>query len=296
MINAQYKTLGSRIFDTFNLLFLGVLALTCILPVVHVFAVSFSDKAASLANLVTFWPIGFNTANYEQVFASDGFVRAFGVSITRAVLGTVINMLGIIITAYPLAREPEELKGRSIIIWILLVPMMFSGGLIPFFLLIRDIHLYGNFWVLILPGAIPLWSAIMMMNFFRGLPKGLYESAMIDGAGHFTILFKIFVPLSMASVATLSLFAVVGHWNEWFSGMVFLNNRKMWPLQTYLRQLVINIDVKNINVDNMKLLALVSDRSFRCAQIFIATLPILCVYPFLQKHFVKGIVLGSVKE
>jgi putative aldouronate transport system permease protein len=290
------KTLGARSFDVFNYIFLAALALTCMLPMIHILAVSFSESSAAAANQVKFLPVGFHTVAYEQVLKSKGFWSAFLVSTARVVAGASLNMLLIFLLAYPLSKEPEEFKGRNVFMWLLFFPMLFNGGLIPTFLLVRNLRLINSFWSLILPGAVPIFSVIILMNFFRRLPKSLYEAALIDGAGHFTVLFKIYLPLSMASIATLTLFSMVGHWNEWFSGLIYMNNSTRWPLQTFLRQLLVNVDYSRITKDDLANLEKLSDRSFKAAQIFIATFPILCVYPFLQKHFVKGIVLGSVKE
>lgn len=293
----KYSSLSSKIFDIFNYLFIGLLTLSCILPIWHILVVSFSDKAASSANLVKLWPIGFHTMAYQRVFQNAGFLHSFLVSVERVIVGTAINIFLICITAYPLSRESEELKGRNVLMWILIIPMLLSGGLIPTYLVIRDTGLLNSFWSLIIPGAVPIFSVIMMMNFFRALPKSLYEAAMIDGANHLTILLKIFIPISMASIATLSLFSMVGHWNDWFSGIIYLNDVKNWPLQSFLRQMLVpSFTMEQLNFTDVESLKLLSDRNFRAAQLFISIIPIMCVYPFLQKYFVVGIVLGSVKE
>jgi len=275
---------------------LMLLALSCVLPIIHVVAVSFSDSAAATANKVRFIPVGFNVEAYRYVLSNNNFFNAFTISVQRVVAGVFVNIFLVMITAYPLSLEKGKLKGRGLIIWFIFVPMLFSGGLIPTFLLIRDIGLLDNFWVLILPGALPVFSVIIMLNFFRTLPKSLHEAALIDGASHFTILFKIYFPLSMASIATLTLFSAVGHWNEWFSPLIYFFDSSKWPLQTFLSRLLVSIDYTRVSVHEIELLKRLSDRSFKASQIVFTTLPILFVYPFLQKHFVSGIVLGSVKE
>jgi len=290
------KTIGSKLFNLFNYIVLSTLALATLLPFVNLFAISLSSTAATTANLVTFWPIGFHMDAYSIVFAGGRFLQAFWVSVLRITIGTAVNISLIILTAYPLAREEADFRGRNLIIWFYVFPMMFSGGLIPFFMIIREVGLIDNFWVMILPGAVPVFSVIMMMNFFRDLGKELYDAAMIDGAGHLTILTRIFTPLSMPAIATLALFSMVGHWNDWFGPLIFFNDMEKWPLQTYLRQQLVSIDISNLRAEDIDLLLRLSDRSLRAAQIVVATIPIICVYPFLQKYFVKGIRLGSVKE
>ena len=296
-MKANYNSLSSKIFDTINYIFIGLLTISCILPILNLLAVSLSDKASTSANMVTFWPIGFHTTAYQRVLQNTGFLRSFLVSVKRVFVGTSINILIICITAYPLSREQNELKGRNLFMWLLVFPMLFSGGLIPTYLVIRDTRLLDSFWSLIIPGAVPIFSVIMMMNFFRSVPKSLYEAAMIDGANHLIILAKIFIPVSMTSIATLSLFSMVGHWNDWFSGIIYLSDTKQWPLQSFLRQMLLpSFTTEQLNISDIESLKLLSDRNFRAAQLFISIIPIICVYPFLQKYFVTGIVMGSVKE
>jgi putative aldouronate transport system permease protein len=178
------------------------------------------------------------------------------------------------------------------------ITMIFSGGLIPWYITIKQLGLIDSIWALVLPGAVPVFNVIILMNFFKQLPKEISESAVIDGAGHFTILFKIFLPLSLPSIATIALFTVVGHWNDWFSGMVLMTSPEKYPLQTYLRSIIVVRDaqtLQNATKEQLEMLRLVSDRTLKSAQIFIAAAPVLILYPFLQKYFMKGLTLGSVK-
>jgi len=292
------KSVVSSSFDVFNSIFILTLGLLCLLPIIHILAVSLSDKAASAANMVGLWPVGFHLKAYEKVLTSLGFLNAFFITVKRTVAGTLFNMLLITITAYPLAREREEFKGRDVFMWLLFFTMLFSGGLIPTYLQVRNLGLLNNFWALILPLSVyEVFSIIIMMNFFRGLPKGLYEAAMMDGASHWKILFRIYIPLSMASIATLTLFSMVSHWNEWFFGFIYMTSEKNWPLQTYLRQILMpSATDRQINISDLEVLKHLSNRNLKAAQLFIAIVPIMAVYPFLQKYFVKGVVLGSVKE
>ena len=289
------KTVGNVCFDVLNYLFLAGLALTCILPIVNLLAVSFSDSASTSANLVRFWPRGFNTASYEEVFNSTGFFRAFGIALLRTVIGSAVNLFMIITAAYPLSLSASQLKGRNIIILLYIFPMLFSGGLVPFFIVVNNVGLMRNFWVMIIPGAVPIFSIILMMNFFRNLPKQIIEAAFIDGCNHVQMLWKIYLPLSTASIATVALFAIVGHWNDWFTGLIFLR-QEQYPLQTYLRQLLVQVNLTALTMADVERMRLLSDRSLRAAQLFLAIIPIMAIYPFLQKYFVTGITLGSVKE
>lgn len=290
------ETRGVKAFSLVNTLILTLLALICLLPLLHVLAVSFSDSASASANLVKFWPIGFNTAAYQMIFTNKVFLNSFGISVFRTVAGTAINLLMVILAAYPLSKEESELKGRNVLIWVFTIPMLVSGGLIPTFLLVKQLNLLDNLLVLILPGCVPTFYVIMMMNFFRGISKSLSESASIDGASEFTILVRIMLPLAMASIATITLFCTVNHWNEWFGGMIYMNSRDKWPLQTLLRQMLKSVDATMFTSTDLMRIKQLSSRSFQSAQIIFATVPILLVYPFLQRYFITGLTIGSVKE
>ncbi len=295
-MNPTNRGNGPGIFGISNYFIMAVLALTCLLPMVHVLAVSLSDAASAGANTVTFWPKGFNTVAYQLVFSNPVFLNSFYISVVRTVLGCCINLLMTILAAYPLSKDESELRGRNFLSWIFIIPMLINGGLVPGFILIRNLHLINSIWALVLPGAVPVFFVIMMMNFFRGINKSILESAAIDGASELVILIRIVLPLSMASIATIVLFTTVNHWNEWFGGLIFMNNRDKYPLQTLLVQMMKNVDTSIFNSSNITLLNKLSDRSFRAAQIIFATLPILCIYPFMQRYFITGITIGSVKE
>lgn len=294
-------TWSYKVFACLNYAFLAVLAASCVVPLLHVLALSLSDASLLTVHNVGFIPRGFTAEPYRQFLQSASFLPSVGVSVCRVLLGTLVNMALVTLTAYPLSRETEELKGRNVFMWFLVFPLLFSGGLIPVYLWLRDLHLLNNFWVLILPGALPIFSAIMMMNFFRSLPKALYEAAMIDGAGHFAILYKVFIPLSLPSIATLSLFSIVGHWNAWFDALLYMNDVAKWPLQTLMQSLItqaqdISLLVSKGRQVDPELLRKVSQQNVSSAAIIVSVIPILCIYPFLQKYFIAGIVAGSVKE
>ena len=291
------KSTGYMLFHGFNAVILGMLGVTTLLPIIHIIALSFSDNASITANIVGLWPRGFNTASYAYLMKDSKFFHATGVSIQRVVIGTLLNLVIILLTAYPLAQSERDLRGRKIIAWYFVFTTLFSGGLIPTYLLIRDLKLLNNFWVLVLPGAVPVFSTIMLMNYIKGLPKELFEACRIDGAGHITCVIKIVTPLSTPCLATLALFAIVGHWNEWFSATIYIGDSAAWPLQSLLRSLIARSNDINklIEAGNFEEALLLSDKSIRTAQIVYTTMPILITYPFLQKYFVKGIVVGSVK-
>ena len=285
----------SRVFDAFNYLFLAGFALLCLLPLVHVFAVSLSGRAPATGGFVSFVPIDFTLENYEQVMGSSTFSRSLWISVLRVVTGVSLNMAMVILTAYPLSKSPRAFKGRTIFIWFFVFAMLFDGGLIPSFLVVRSLGLLNTLGALILPGAVPIFSVILMMNFFRDVPKELEESAVIDGASHWRVLWHIYIPLSLPAIATLTLFAAVNHWNAWFDGLIYMTDANNYPMQTFLRTVVVELDLTKVGMTPQDLQRL-SDRAIRSAQIVVATAPILLVYPFLQRYFISGIKLGAVKE
>ncbi|WP_454190206.1 carbohydrate ABC transporter permease [Paenibacillus sp. Marseille-Q7038] len=289
-----YKTKGYRIFSIVNYTFLGILSLLCILPIIHILAVSFSSMAPASSNMVTFWPIGFTTDAYVKTFGNSNFINSLWVSVNRTILATIIGIVIMLITAFPLSKEDTSFKGRSWYTWFFVFTILFSGGLIPSYILVQKLGLMNTIWALILPGALSVWNVILMMNFFRGLPKELEEAAYLDGAGHIKTLVLVYVPLSLPAIATLSLFTMVSQWNSWFDGMIYMSDIKDYPLASLLQTIIVQQDLSKINVDP-SMLENISQRTVRAAQIFIGALPILLVYPFLQRFFVKGIVIGAVK-
>ena len=290
----ESKGFATRALESLNYVLLALLAILCLLPMVHLLAVSVSDRAATSGGFVTFWPIHFTLTSYGKVFEAGAFFNSLVISIERTLLGTAVNMAITVLTAYPLSRSAAEFKGRNVFMWIMLFAMLFSGGLIPWFLVIRQLGLLNSIWALILPGALPIWNVLLLMNFFRSIPRELDEAAVIDGAGHWTILWHVYLPLSGAALATLTLFAAVMHWNTWFDGLVLMTDTSKYPLQTFLRSIVISTDLSQILRDPADFYAF-SDRSVKAAQIFVTTIPILVVYPFLQRYFIAGIRLGAVK-
>jgi putative aldouronate transport system permease protein len=290
----QEKSWGSRFFDIANYLFLFLFGLACLFPLVHIVAVSLSNRAASMGGFVTLWPIGTTLQNYEEILEAGPVYQAFLISIYRTVLGTALNMAMTVLAAYPLSKTSQELKGRSVFMWLVLIAMLFNGGLIPWFLVVRNLGLLDTLWALILPGALPIWNVILLMNFFREIPKELEEAAIIDGASYWETLFYIYLPLSVPALATLTLFAAVFHWNSWFDGMILILDNSKYPIMTFLRTIVVDMNMQVLSI-NMEDIFNLSDRSIRAANIVVATVPILIVYPFLQRYFIHGIRLGAVK-
>ncbi|MGN0742988.1 MAG: carbohydrate ABC transporter permease [Candidatus Fimadaptatus sp.] len=281
----------------FNVIVLTLVSLTCILPFIHLLALSFSSSSAVAAGRVGFVPIDFTTAAYEFALRGGKFTDALWVSVKRVVLGTAVNMVLMVLTAFPLAHTKEKLAGRNIYMAFFVVTMIIGGGLIPTYILVVNLGLLNSIWALILPGALPVYNMVIMMNFMRGLPEEIEDAALIDGADVFQTLFRIILPLLTPSLATVGLFSIVGHWNEWFSGLIYMQNSNMYPLQTYLQTLIRDFEeiLRMAQGDYALLLSMMNARTGRAAQLFLAALPVLAIYPFLQKYFTSGLVLGSVK-
>lgn len=292
-------TFSRKAFLVFVYLFLIITALVCILPFINLLAISFSDSTAVAGGDVKFLPIGFTLSSYEFVMKSKAFGKAFFISLERVALGLVVNMLLTILAAYPLSKEKTTFKWRGVYAWFFMVTMLFNAGLIPWYMVVKYTGLLDSIWALVIPGALPVFNMVVLLNFFRGLPKELEEAAFIDGAGHWTILWKIFVPLSKPSLATVALFCIVGHWNSWFDGLILMNKADHYPLQSYLQTIIINPEAffqSSVGKsDYRRILQYVNSRTAKAAQLFIANVPVLIVYPFLQKYFTAGLVVGSVK-
>lgn len=292
----RIKESKSRIlFRCVNVTVLILLALSCLLPFVNAIAISLSEDQYVSAGRVLFWPKGFTTVSYRYLINRDSFWDSFRISIIRCVLGTAITLVLVMLTAYPLSKDRSKLKGRSLYSWYFFITMLVSGGMIPLYLLINSLKMRNTIWSLVLPGALPAYYVVLMLNFFRQIPIELEEAATIDGAGHLRTLFQVYIPVSLPSLATITLFSLVGHWNNWFDGTIYISQPDKLPLMTFLRNAVSNLNMSEMTSADMELMKLLSDRSLKCAQIITATIPILCVYPFLQRYFVKGMVVGSVK-
>lgn len=290
-----HKSRGYKIFQVFNTALLLFVSLLCLLPLVHILAVSFSASAPANTHQVGLWPVEFNTTSYEKTLMNPNFIRALGMGLYRTVLGTAITMFLITLAAYALSKDSNTFKSRSFYTWFFLITMLFNGGIIPTYMLIRQIHLMDTIWALVLPASVAVFSMVLLMNFFRAVPKELEEAAIMDGAGHFKTLLSVYMPISMPAIATMSLFSIVGNWNAWFDGLLYLNDYRNYPLATFLQTIIVQQDFSKIN-PNVRELQEISQRTVKASQIFIGILPVVVIYPFLQRFFVKGIVLGAVKS
>lgn len=285
-----------KAFVVCNTIFLTLVTGISLFPLLNILALSFSSNGAASAGWVTIFPVEFTLDSYTYILENPDFFRAFGISLLRVVIGTAVTMLITVLAAYAMSQDETRFHARKVYRWMFLITMVFSGGMIPSFMVIRMIGLYNSFWALVLPTAVQTFNIILMQNFFKGLPYALTESAQLDGASHFRILFEVYLPISLPSLATVGLFIMVGHWNSWFDGMIYLSDTAKYPLQTYLRNVIQSVDASKLDVTTIDSLKQINQRTVTAAQIFIAIIPILLVYPFLQKFFISGMTLGSVKE
>ncbi|MBE1442324.1 carbohydrate ABC transporter permease [Paenibacillus sp. OAS669] len=290
------KTVSTRLAEAALLLIMLLISIVSLAPVLHTFSVSFSDNAAASGGFVKFWPVGFNMESYKRIMEEPHFLNSFFVSVKRVLLGGAINFLLTVLMAYPLSRSTREFPQRNLYMWFMLFTMLFSGGIIPLYLTVKALGLFNTIWALVLPGAVPVFNVILLMNFFRNMPKELSEAGYMDGAGPWYMMVMVFVPLSLPSLATVTLFSIVGHWNSFFDGLIFMRSAENYPLQTYIQQLVVNLNIVELDSSQAELLMKVSDKTLNAAKIVVSMVPILLVYPFLQKYFIHGIMLGSVKE
>lgn len=293
--------IGDRIMYLFIYTFLILLAFTTFYPFWNALAISFNQGLDTALGGITFWPRQFTLDNYAVVFQDHRLLNGFGISVLRTVTGTFLAILCTAVFAYGMSKK--ELMGRKYYMILCVITMYFSGGLIPTFILIKSLGLMNSFWVYIIPGLISVWNMIIFRTFFQGLPSGLEESAKIDGCGNWGTFFRIVIPLSGPVIATLSLFTAITHWNDWFGPSIYVSNEKLLPIQTLLKQ-ILNSNVMSEQMSQLDSAAQgrldsmrsVTTKSLTMATMMVAVLPIICVYPFIQKYFVKGVLVGSLKE
>lgn len=295
--NGRIRTsMGEKLFEVFNHTFFVLLGLTTIFPFVNLIAKSLSSEAAVVSGSVTLWPIDLQFGTYRYVVENSLFLNAFKVSVTVTLCGTALSLFMTTLAAYPLSKP--RLRGRKAFILFFIFTMLFSGGLIPTYLLMQKLHLIDKLPVLFLPAMVSVFNMLIIKNYFESLPDSLEESAKLDGASNLTILWRIMLPLSLPVLATIALFFAVAFWNDYFAALIYINSAELKPLQLYLKELFVSSSDaflrsgQNINVDAAMN---VSPQSIQAASIILATVPILIVYPFLQKYFVKGVLVGSVK-
>lgn len=287
------KTSGRIAFEIINYALIILVCIITLYPFIYVLACSFSSDPAILGGKVTFLPVGFQTRTYKLVFDYPNIGLSYVNTILYTVVGTAVNLVLTILGAYPLSRK--DLPGRKPITFFFTFTMLFGGGLIPTYLVIKSLHLLDSFWVMILPTAVSTWNLIMMKTFFQATPVSLLEAARIDGSSELGTLLRIVLPLSIPSIMTIGLFYAVGHWNDYFQAMIYLNTPEKYPLQILLRDIVLQNSMGK-QFASMQMGQRQGSEGVKYATIMFATVPILCVYPFIQKYFVKGVMLGSIKE
>lgn len=291
----QIEFFKNKLMDTVVWLIVILMTLCCLLPLLNTLAISFSNNSAVNANQVGILPVGFTLSSYKKLLEDNQFWRSAWISVLRVVLGTGLNMLMMILLAYPLSRSKNRFASRDIYMKLIIFAMLFNGGLIPGYIIVSKLHLLNTIWALVLPGAVPVFNVILLMNFMKGLPEALEEAAVIDGASEWTILTRVVLPISKPGLATMALFCIVSHWNDYFQGLIYMRTPSKYPLQTYIQQLT--IDVSQItDTQQMIYFMTISTRTLNAAKIVVATVPLLVIYPFLQRYFVTGIVIGAVKE
>lgn len=295
MKNKIKDSIPERIFDGFNILILFLLMIVTVYPLLYVLFASLSNPASfALHKGILFWPQKFSLLAYKAVCDNPMIGRGYLNTLIIVVGGTAINLLMTSLGAYVLSRP--NLPYKRFMNLFVMFTMFFSGGLIPSFLVVSGMGLLDSYWAILLPGAISTYNMIVMRTSFETLPISLEESALIDGANELTVLVRIILPLSAPVVAVMLLFYGVGHWNSWFSAMIYLRTRIKYPLQLILREILVENDLNNMTVDVGSLDKEPIGETIKYATIVVATLPILCIYPFLQKYFTKGIMIGAVKE
>ncbi|GLX66704.1 carbohydrate ABC transporter permease [Paenibacillus glycanilyticus] len=293
-------SLSSRVFDTVNILFMLIILVAVLYPILNIIATSVSSSRYISTGSVTVWPQGFNIEAYTTVFKDPYIFKGYLNSILYAVGSTGLMLLFTSLMAYPLTVQ--GFVGKKFLTIFLMITMFFGGGLIPTYLLMRSMHLLDTVWVMILPGAIGAYNVFLFRTFFMNIPSELRESALMDGANDPVVLFRIILPLSKALLATFALFGLVGSWNSWFEALVYLQDQDKYPLQMVLRNYLFTLDTNAIagrvgagNVAINQAGDSLDPQAVRMSVIIITMFPIMCIYPFFQKHFTKGILVGSIK-
>lgn len=287
-----HNTKAGRVFDVVNIIFLLIVGIIAVLPFIYVIAGSFASEAEIATRPFFLWPKEFTIEAYKYILSTHTFIRSLLISIVLTVCGTIVQLFFTFTMAYPLAKK--NLFGRNTLLNLVIFCMVFSGGMIPTYLIVKNLGLLNSYWAIILPGAINPFNLMIIKNYFQGLPEELEESAKMDGATELLIFWKIILPLSKPIIATFTLFYAVGIWNDFMGPLLYLNDSSMWPIQLLLRQITMASSSANM-LENSDPNYIPPAEGVKFAVIVVATLPILIVYPFLQKHFAKGMLVGSVK-
>lgn len=286
---------GARVFSVVNTIILIFLGLICLLPFWYEVCISLSSNRAVISNQVYFLPKELSIESYRYVMERAPFWRSMWVTLKRVVLSLPVSLFLMITAAYPLSKDKARFRTRGVYVWYFFITMLFNGGMIPQYLLVVQLGLLNNIFSLVLPGAFNVFNMLLVLSFFRNIPASLDDAVRIDGAGQWRTLFQIYIPISLPVLATVTLFTLVGNWNSWFDGMIYMKSNNVL-LQTYLRTVVFNYDFGKLSMEEQQRLAKMSPEGVKAAQMVIGAIPILTVYPFLQKYFITGITLGSVKE
>lgn len=284
------KSKKIKVFDICNYFILSMIAIACVLPFINIIASSFATPAEILNSTFLLFPTTFTLDAYKYIFSTDVIFNSLGVSVFVTFVGTSLSLIATMLLAYGLSRK--YLIGRSFFNFMIVFTMLFSGGMIPGFLLVKNLGLIDTYWALIIPGLIDAFNFIIMRNFFQALPESLEESAKIDGANDLTVFFKIYLPLALPSIATIGLFYAVNYWNTYMSAILYINDAAKWPIQILLRQIVI---ISSGIQSDPTINVVPPAASIKMAVIVVATVPMLLVYPFVQRYFIKGALIGSVK-
>ena len=289
------QSVGEKIFGVFNVIFLALIAILCLYPFLYTVSISLSSAAEASRDGLHLFPREISLTSYKMVLSDPNIVNGYINSIIRTVLGTFLTVTASCIAAYPLARR--EMPHRALITFIIVFTMLFGGGMVPGYLLIKNLGFINTIWALVIPGMLGAFNIIIVKNFFQSLPESLIESARMDGAGEWRILFQIYIPLSKPVLATVALWSAVGHWNAWFDALLYITDDRKQVLQTFLQRIVIEsgTQMMELGITDTSVLQFTGE-TIKAATIIVTILPIICVYPFVQKYFVKGIMLGGVKE
>lgn len=291
------KSKGRIAFEIINIIVITFLTISCIVPILNILAYSFSSSQAIIENRVSLLPVDFTLKAYKYVLNNSRFWTSMLVTLKRVVLGVSINVVMITLVAYPLSKSEMKFPARKYYVAFMLCVMLFNGGMMPTYFIVSKTGLIDSIWSLILPGAVPIFNCIVLMNFFRGVPEELEESAVLDGANQLQILTRIFLPVSKPSIATVTLFSLINHWNAWFDGLIYSNHTENYPMQSYLQTMVVSTSsaLEEMDIDKMLDLLNVNETNMQSAQIFISIIPLMLIYPFLQRYFTTGLTMGSVK-
>ncbi|NMM53593.1 carbohydrate ABC transporter permease [Paenibacillus aquistagni] len=288
-------SIGERVFEVFNILFMILLCLVTLYPFYYVLIASFSDPSWIVKQRGLIWlPEGFNLDAYVRVLDNPMILQGYMNTLFVVTVGTLINVFMTALGAYGLSRQ--NVMWKNPIMFFIVFTMFFSGGLIPNYLLVSELGMLDSLWALIIPGAISAFNLIIMRTAFHGVPISLEESAKLDGANDFTVLFRIILPLSLPVIAVMILFYGVGHWNSWFNALIYLRDRELYPLQLVLREILITNSTDSMMTGTNAADTMPIGETIKYATIVVATVPILVLYPFLQKYFVKGVMIGAIKE